>query len=280
MPILDRAAISPLQPPVQQPERGSSALAHKLHHHAPLTRSERDALRKLLDRNIRTIAAGATIVEAGSPPNEISVIMSGWACRVKHGSCGRQIVAVHLPGDICDFNALITGAADTSVEAIDTVRVAGISRSGLRELSASYPRVSQGFWWDSLVSASVQREWIANICQRDAQRRIAHLICEIATRLDLVGLFEDNRCPFPLTQANLGNACGITTEHANRSLRHLKALELVSIIDRWLVVPDRSALAAFCDFDPAFLHVRDHSRQLAESARELPATTIDLHARV
>jgi len=256
-------------------DEDGNALARKLSHHAPISRAECDALDKLLGLNVRTVAAGTDVVPAGSSPSEISVILSGWACRVKRGVAGSQIVAFHLPGDVCDFNALIIGATDTSVEAIDTVRVAGISRRGLRELSARFPKVSQGLWWESLMASSVQREWVANLCQRDSGQRVAHLICEIVTRLELVGLLSNGRCRFPITQSALGNACGITPEHANRTLRRLRDQNLLILADRSLTLIDRPALEQFCRFDPAYLHLNESIHRRNEAGRQTSAQVMD-----
>ena len=41
---------------------------------------------------------------------------------------------------------------------------------------------------DTLIDASVFREWIVNVGRRDARERISHLLCEIYMRLNAVGL--------------------------------------------------------------------------------------------
>ena len=47
------------------------------------------------------------------------IMLEGWAIRSKPHDAGRQIVALHLPGDICDFNALLNRRADCAIEAAE-----------------------------------------------------------------------------------------------------------------------------------------------------------------
>ena len=52
------------------------------------------------------------------------------------------------------------------------------------------PTVGMAMWLDTLVDASVFREWVANVGRRDAYARIAHLLCELSLRLQVAGLGE------------------------------------------------------------------------------------------
>ena len=75
------------------------------------------------------------------------------------------------------------------------------------------------------------------------------------TRLRAVGLADDDRFAFPITQADLGDTVGLSTVHVNRTLQELKAKGLIAS-KRWLFeVLDLPALMAFSDFDPAYLHL-------------------------
>ena len=62
---------------------------------------------------------------------------------------------------------------------------------------------------------------------RDARERMAHLLCEVMLRLQLVGLSDGVVCEFPLTQIDLGDATGLSTVHVNRTLQELRAAGLL-----------------------------------------------------
>ncbi|WP_182466739.1 Crp/Fnr family transcriptional regulator [Sphingomonas gilva] len=231
-------------------------LARKLDYHQPLSRLERDVLAKALSLDVRTVQQRTILLEQGAAATKLAVMLDGWACRQKTLPDGRrQIVAFYLPGDVCDFSVLMAPAIDSTIELLPGARVAGISRDALGMLNRSQPRITRGLWWESQAAAAIQREWMINIGQRGARARIAHLICEIVTRLDAVGLMKHGRCALPITQADLGDACAMTTAHTNRTLRQLRDEKLISWRDNVLEVPDREALSAAAAFSAAYLQL-------------------------
>lgn len=249
-------AFPTLDEPHDAPPATLAALGRKLSHHAPFSAAERAALERWLGRDLRSVRERVPLIERGTKPSEINIIVDGWACRYRRLDNGRrQILAFYLPGDICDFDAFVTNAMDSTIEAITRVQMACISRSALNELGAEHPRLSQGLWWESLVATSIQREWMLNIGQRSAKQRIAHLFCEIATRQALVGLATGPVIPFPLTQTELGEACAMTAEHTNRTLRELRDEGLVVMRDRVAELLNWDRLLELSAFDPAYLHI-------------------------
>lgn len=84
------------------------------------------------------------------------------------------------------------------------------------------------FWHETLVDAAIYREWVANVGGRNALARVAHLICELASRLESVDLVEDGAFRLPFTQENLADACGLSTVHVNRTLQGLRHRGLIT----------------------------------------------------
>lgn len=238
-----------------------AAVAAKLNHHAPLDTAERAALDAFLGRNVRRLHDRALLIEQGVAPTEISIVLEGWACRFTDDGGGRRrIVALYLPGDVCDFDAFLTPAMDQSIAAIGGARVAGINRSALNELARVQPKVSQALWWESLAAAAVQRAWTINVGRRDALPKVAHLLCELHFRLTLVGMVEQGRLAFPLTQIDIADACGLTPVHVNRVLKELRAAGTLTLADRWLMISDIPRLRAEAGFDPSYFPLRSAQR--------------------
>ena len=96
--------------------------------------------------------------------------------------------------------------------------------------------------------------------QRPADRRVAHLVCELLLRFQVVGRAEERACEIPLTQTELGDILGLTNVHINRVLQDLRGRGLLTVRGRRFEVPDVAALRAFCGFDPAYLHLRPARR--------------------
>lgn len=239
-------------------DEGNSFLVRKLSHYRNLPADELLPLEGSLQRSRRTTQPRAILIEQGEPAGEICVILDGWAARQKVLADGsRQILAFHLPGDICEFNALLGAAADTETIALNGVKSARITRRLLNELAVAAPRVSQALWWEALSSNAIQREWLINIARRSATERIAHLLCELHSRLLLVGLASSTGFQLPLTQAQLANACAMTVEHTNRTLRKLRDLAGVQFEAGSVDFADPEAVRSIARFNGDYLLLKE-----------------------
>jgi DNA-binding transcriptional regulator LsrR (DeoR family) len=58
-----------------------------------------------------------------------------------------------------------------------------------------------------------------------------------------------------MTQAELGDALGISTVHVNRTLQELRAAGLIRLQGARLTVLDWEALKEVGEFDPTYLHL-------------------------
>jgi CRP-like cAMP-binding protein len=119
----------------------------------------------------------------------------------------------------------------------------------------AHPQVGRVLWIDTLIDASIYREWVMNDGRRPAQQRIAHLFCEFAKRLGLVDLGDENGFVAPMTQEQLGDSTGITPVHVNRSLKALDEAGLIVRDGRVLRIPDFDRLQRASDFNEPYLHL-------------------------
>ena len=87
----------------------------------------------------------------------------------------------------------------------------------------------------------------------DALERLAHLFCEIACRMDAVGLGAGGRYEMPLTQAEIGDLLGLSVVHVNRTLQQLRSTGALTLRARRLVVHDFELLRKIGEFDPSYL---------------------------
>jgi CRP-like cAMP-binding protein len=239
------------------------ALLRKLGKFTRLSSDDEAALARAVSRQLRHFSVHEDIMREGEAPQALSVVHEGWACRYKTLEDGRrQIIALFVPGDICDLNLFVLREMDHSIAAISAVTVGEINRRGFEQLMASSTRIAQALWWDSLVAAAIQREWTVSLGQRDAFERVAHLFCELFLRLESAGLTDGWRCDFPLTQTELGEATGLSAVHVNRTLQELRSAELIMLKDRVLTILDFEALRRAAMFNPAYLHLDREGRHL------------------
>ena len=238
-------------------------LIRKLEQFVRLSPSDKAMLMRASSDRIRTFESRADITREGDKPRDVHLLLSGWACRYKQLEDGRrQVVSFFLPGDMCDLNVFILKEMDHSIGTITPVTIADLSRDFFDEISAGFPRVATALWWETLVNVAIQREWTMNLGQRTASERMAHLLCELFFRLRLAGLTEDNSCEFPLTQADLADATGLSKVHVNRTLQALRTAELVVLKGKTLTVPSLERLMDAGLFNPNYLHMDHEGSQL------------------
>jgi CRP-like cAMP-binding protein len=118
-----------------------------------------------------------------------------------------------------------------------------------------------------MVDASILSQWVVNVGRRDARQRIAHLLCEMATRLQTAPTDGCTVFPFAITQTQLADATGLTPVHVNRVLKSLREENLAEVSSGAVRISSFDALADFGDFDAGYLQtdVRPEQRmRLAE----------------
>lgn len=231
-------------------------LIRKLERFTKLSRDDKTALERAASSNVRRLRPREDIVREGDRPRQVNLILEGWACRYKVLEDGRRAITAFLvPGDVCDMRVFILKQMDHSIAAISPLAVAQIPSDIVIEISDASPRLARAFWWTSLVDEATAREWTANLGQRDAFARVAHLFCELFVRLLGVGLVNGCSCELPVTQEQLGEATGISTVHVNRTLQDLREAGLIELKGKTLTIPDLEALKAAAMFNDNYLHL-------------------------
>ena len=230
-------------------------MARKLSLWGSLSAADHDAVLALPHQR-RGLDAGQYLVWDGDRPQNTCLLLSGFAYRHKHaGNGGRQILSIHMKGDIVDLQNSLLGVADHNVQMLTPGDVALIPIEAIRELAFSRPVVGMAMWYETLVEGSIFREWVLNIGRRDARTRIAHLLCEFAMRLEVADLGEQTRYELPITQEQLADAVALTPVHVNRTLMKLEQEKLITRSKRVIGIADWKQLVKVADFDPRYLHL-------------------------
>jgi CRP-like cAMP-binding protein len=220
-----------------------------------LTDAERAMMERLLAK-VTDVAPGHDMATEGDRPAFATVILEGVACRYRTLPSGsRQIISFQIAGDWADIHSYFIRTMDHSLGAMTRCRVAQVPHALLREAIETFPRIGQTLWRDTMIDSAVFREWVVNIGRRDAYERVAHLLCELHTRLEAVGLTNGYSYELPLTQTDLADSVGVSTVHVNRVLQKLRGEGLVSFGGKSVTIHDWERLADVGGFDPAYLHL-------------------------
>jgi CRP-like cAMP-binding protein len=210
-----------------------------------------------LCREVQTTAAKQDIISERERPEHLHLILHGWAARYKMLPDGaRQIVAFLIPGDFCDLHVTVLGQMDHGIVALTPCRVAYINTREIDQLTLENSRIARALWWSTLVDEGVLRNWVVNNGRRDAYERIAHLLCEMHARMEMIGLVEDEKLDLPLTQEDLADATSLTPVHTNRTLQRLRTEGLIELRSHVLTISDLEGLKRAAGFDPTYLHIK------------------------
>lgn len=233
-----------------------AVLLRKLESVTELSGEERQALLDL-PITLKRFDANVDIVTEGETTRQCCLIIEGLACRYKLVNSGeRQIMSLHIPGDVPDLHSLHIETMDHSLGTLTPVLVGFISHDAVRRVTRSSYRVAEAFWREALIDAAIFREWMVGIGRRSAPSRLAHFLCEFVTKMEAVGLSDGVTCELPMTQTEIGDALGLSTVHTNKKLRELRAAKLIELRGRRLKVLDWAGLCELGEFDAAYLHLR------------------------
>lgn len=194
------------------------------------------------------------ILKEGDRPTRACLILTGVASRystLKNGT--RQINSFHLAGDMVDLNAGLLTVSDSGIRTHTPTTVVTIGCEDILDLASDYPEWGRAFWFDTLVDASIFREWTVNVGRRTAVARVAHLLLEFNARLEKIGLGDGRAFVLPITQADLADAVGLSAIHTIRSIQRLRRSGAIRTHGRNFVIEDYPALVEEASFDPAYL---------------------------
>jgi CRP-like cAMP-binding protein len=250
-------------------------LVRKLEQWHPLGEQERRAI-LTLPHVTRNLVSGHYVIWEGDRPQHVCLLLSGFAVRHKEAGSGtRQILSIHMKGDAVDLQNSLLGVADHNVQMITAGTIAMIPVQPVLDIAFGLPAVGMAMWYETLVEASILREWMFNVGRRDAFTAIAHLLCEFALRLEVAELGKSVDYELPFTQEQLADATGLTAVHVNRILMRLDQEKHIRRSKRSIQIDDWKALAKIADFDARYLHMDGaslHPGAPAELKRAQPRT--------
>lgn len=247
-------------------DQAPGLLELRLSSHHALGARERDLLSDLSWR-IEDLPTRRTFIHDGDRPIRSCMVVSGVVARTQYTAGGqRQILSVHIPGDMPDLQSLHIGRMDHDLETVSAARVAFVPHNELNRLCAASANLNAAFWRESLIDAALHRAAIFRNAQLDADARLAHFLCEIHLRHSAVGLVDGDGFDFPLSQELMGEVLGLTIVSINRASQTLRSLDLIRMQKGHIQVLDLDGLVRFGQFDGTFLHQRYDAAALAEAS--------------
>lgn len=172
----------------------------------------------------------------------------------------RVITALHVPGDFVDLHGFVLAGLEHSVIAIGPAEVEYIDHSELTEITENFPHLTRLLWMATLIDAAVHRQWLVAAASLRSSAHLAHLLCEVYTRLNAVGAAADRHFQLPLLQRELADILGYSPIHVNRAVRDLRDRGLIRWVGSDITIHDWKGLTLLSRFDPSYLDLEQHSR--------------------
>jgi CRP-like cAMP-binding protein len=194
---------------------------------------------------IRLFRRHQHLVREGEAPRMIFCLEDGWACRYRSLTSGRrQITGLFLPGDYCEPQWLLGDRTTQPIVALTALRARGLPLADLTESPVAGRDALSTMLSATLRIFNRQSEWIVALGRQNACERMCGLLCDIFERMRGTGRVLGDRCPMPLTQADLADLAGLTPVHVNRVLKQLRARGVIELQAKSLRVPDPERLRA------------------------------------
>lgn len=190
-----------------------------------------------------------TFREEGAARDEVMFVRSGILSKYKSdGSSRRQIVALRFPGE-----GILPSAEPASygIQAIVRSEVMVGRGSDFDAIVSAHQELQHFFWQLLQRDEAIGYEWMVNCGRRDSTARVAHLLCETATRSGVDA--ERATMVNPFTQQQIADMTGQTSVNVNRVFADLERQGLIERSGREIEFRDWPELRRIGGFQPAYL---------------------------
>jgi len=187
--------------------------------------------------------------EPGVQRSEVMFVKSGILSKYKPDGAGRrQIVALRFPGE-----GILPreGAAEYGIQAIVRSEVMVGKAEDFDPLVEKYPEMAKFFWRLVQRNEAIGYEWLVNCGRRDSTARVAHLLCETATRSGID--VDQEPLVNPFTQQQIADITGQTSVNVNRVFADLERQGLIRREGREIFFQDWPEMRRVASFQEAYL---------------------------
>ncbi|SFQ97256.1 Crp/Fnr family transcriptional regulator [Poseidonocella sedimentorum] len=206
---------------------------------------------------IRRIEARGTLWGVGDQPAHCALLLDGLIARYiaapGQDRAARLMVAVHVPGDFVDLDALPLTQLSHDLVGLGPCEIALFPHEALSRIMEQDAGHARRLWRLTMRDAAIQRRWTYRAGGLRALPAMADFICEMDLRLQACGKVHGARVPLPLTQADLAEVSGLSTMHVSRVLRELREAKLCTVQDGAALLHDRAGLRRLAGFDPSYM---------------------------
>ncbi|MCP1198046.1 Crp/Fnr family transcriptional regulator [Notoacmeibacter sp. MSK16QG-6] len=225
-------------------------LAAKLSNYVHLT--ERDlAHLALLEREEQTFPRHHEIVANGEPLKNLYIVKEGWAYSYVDTRDGRrQIVKLHMPGDLIGFESLPSATVACSVRSASTVVLCPFLPEALQIVFSKAERLAAILFAMSCRDQEIMVSRLRAIGRMDARERLIQMLLDMINQIRLTDADIQWPLTIPLSQTEIGDYVGLTNVHVSKTLIRLEREGLIARTDGYrLEILNEAAMERIVDYE-------------------------------
>lgn len=208
-----------------------------------LSEGETRALQRLAGASVR-LSAGCDVRAEWGLRQGLFFLHEGWVLSsVDLPDGGRQILKIHLPGDIMGAPGLAFDAPVETLATLTAAQVSPIPLPALGELFATAPRLGALLFLFAQEERVILMDRLTAVGRMDAEHSVAALLAHLHDRLTRHRpAAEVAVVRLPMTQLQIADALGLTSVHVSRVMRRLEKAGWVRRAGRMLELVDAARL--------------------------------------
>lgn len=232
-----------------------SCLVSRLERYVSLTEPEIGFLLRMEERE-KPLKAGQIVVNQGSNCGGVFVLKYGWAVVRSQPVRGRSsILRIYLPGEVIGLGELGPSTAPHEIHMQTDGTVCPFPRDGLAELMRDLPRLSALLTGLSSLDQIALRDQCTALGLMTAEDRLIQFLLQLRARLAVADVGLGNRFHLPFSQAEIGEAVGMTSVYVNKLLRKLSDEGRIKVERPYIRLLDRNGMETQVGFVDRFTGV-------------------------
>lgn len=216
---------------------------------SPLNADEEDAL-KYLTSSKRSYEKGQTLVaDEDDDPDKLYIVETGRLfASLDLPSGERAITRLYYSGDIVGTANIPFEKATQTITVNEPSELYIFPRRNLVDAFVDMPRIAAVFYTFAALENAILNDRLVSIGRTQGQSRLASLILEIDARRNLVRHTPEDTVRIGLTQAQIGDAIGLTEVQVSRLFKGLADSGLIERRGMYITILDRPGLARIGNF--------------------------------
>ena len=232
-----------------------SCLVSRLGRYVELSEPERSFLSRIQEDE-RRVAARQIVLNSGQRTDGLHILKQGWAIVRSRSVRGRShILRVFLPGELIGLGELGASRAPHTISMHTDGVLCSFPREALPDLMTRFPRLAALLSALSSLDQIALRDHCAALGLMTAEDRLVQWLLSLHARLGATDPDLGDGFRLPFSQAEIGEAVGMTPVYVNKLLRKLTEEGRIAIERPHVRLLDREGLANQVGFTDAYAEV-------------------------